>query len=89
MGTEKIYTRRQFKAGFANLLNEIEIPTNLSKEEAVKRYSDLFSFVEPHIPSSLYRFRRCNLDSVLDVEQGRISVCTANRFTDKYDSTVY
>ena len=89
MGTEKIFTRRQFKAGFANLLNEIEIPTNLSKEEAVKRYSDLFSFVEPHIPSSLYRFRRCNLDSVLDVEQGRISVCTANRFTDKYDSTVY
>lgn len=82
-------SRRQFKADFAKLLNEAEIPNNLSDREVVKRYSDLFSYIEPHIPSSLYRFRRCNLDSILDFEQGRISVCTANRFSDKHDSTVY
>ena len=89
MNNRKTYSRRQFKSDFAKLLNESEIPNNLSNQEAVKRYSNLFSFVEPHIPSSLYRFRRCNLDSIIDFEQGRISVCTANRFSDKYDSTVY
>ena len=89
MSNRKTYSRQQFKVDFAKLLNETVIPNNLSNQEVVKRYSDLFSYVEPHIPSSLYRFRRCNLDSILDFEQGRISVCTANRFTDKHDSTVY
>ena len=82
-------SRRQFKQDFAKLLDNTFIPTNLSNQEVVRRYSDLFSYVEPHIPSRLYRFRQCSIDGILDFEQGRISVCTANRFSDKYDSTVF
>lgn len=83
------YSRRQFKQDFAKLLENTFIPTNLSNQEVVRRYSDLFSYVEPHIPSRLYRFRQCSIDSILDFEHGRISVCTANRFSDRYDSHIF
>ena len=89
MKNKSTYSRRQFKHDFAKLLEITFIPTTLNNQEAVRRYSDLLSFVEPHIPSRLYRFRQCSIDSILDFEQGRISVCTANRFSDIYDSTIY
>ena len=83
------YTRKQFKTEFAKLIESISIPSNLPDAEIIKRYSDLFSFVEPHIPNKLFRFRKCNIDSIISFEQNTIPVCSASKFSDKYDSTIY
>ena len=80
-------TKKQFKAEFAKLMENTSILSNLSDSEIVKRYSEILSFVEPNIPIRLFRFRRCDLDSVISFEQGTIPVCTASKFPDKYDST--
>ena len=83
------YTRKQFKSEFAKLIESMSIPNNLPDAEIVKRYSELFSFVEPYIPNKLFRFRKCNLDRIVSFEQNTIPVCVASKFPDKYDSTIY
>lgn len=82
-------SKSQFKREFAKLMDSTEIPFSLPDSEVVKRYSEIFSFVEAHTPPKLFRFRRCDLDSILAFEQGRISLCSANQFSDKHDSTIY
>lgn len=83
------YTPRQFKAAFAKLMETTSIPANMSEADSINLYSSIFSFVEPNIPSRLFRFRKCNLDSLVSFEQNSISVCAANRFPDRFDSVVY
>lgn len=85
----KSYSRIQFKKEFAKLIDSMSIPSNLSDKETIEGYSELFSFVEPHIPNKLFRFRRCDINSIISFEQSTIPVCAANKFPDKYDSTVY
>ena len=85
----KSYSRIQFKKEFAKLIDSMSIPSNLSDKETIEGYSQLFSFVEPHIPNKLFRFRKCDINSMISFEQNTIPVCAANKFPDKYDSTVY
>ena len=70
-------------------MEKASIPSNLSNEEVIKYYSNLFSFVEPYIPNKLFRFRKCDINSIISFEQNTIPVCAAYKFPDKYDSTVY
>lgn len=83
------YSRAQFKKEFAKLMESTSISSNLSNEEIIKSYSNLFSFVEPFIPNKLFRFRKCDINSIISFEQNTIPVCAAHKFPDKYDSTVY
>jgi len=83
------YTRTQFKKEFAKLMESASIPSNLSNEEIIRSYSNLFSFVEPFIPNRLFRFRKCDINNIISFEQNTIPVCAANKFPDKYDSTVF
>ena len=89
MAKKSTYTKKQFKTEFARLIESISIPSNLPNAEIIKRYSELFSFVEPYIPNKLFRFRKCDIDSIISFEQDTIPVCTASRFSDKYDSSIY
>lgn len=90
MNIEKVsYARKQFKKEFAKLMESVSIPSNLSNEEIIKSYSNLFSFVEPFIPNKLFRFRKCDINSIISFEQNSIPVCAAYKFPDKYDSTVF
>lgn len=89
MAKRLTYTKKQFKTEFAKLIESISIPSSLQNAEIIKRYSELFSFIEPYIPNKLFRFRKCNIDSIISFEQNTIPVCTASRFPDKFDSTIY
>lgn len=51
MAKRLTYKRKQFKTEFAKLIESKSIPSNLPDAEIIKRYSDLFSFVEPYIPN--------------------------------------
>lgn len=83
------HLKTRFKKEFAKLMEQTSIPSNLSNEEIVKHYAELFSFIEPNIPNKLFRFRKCSLDNIISFEQNTIPVCTASMFSDKHDSTVY
>ena len=90
MSKEKVpYTRTQFKKEFAKLMERTSMPSTLSQEGSVKVLRDLHDFVQPYIPSKLFRFRRCGIDEVISFEQGTIPMCVADKFTDKYDSNVF
>jgi hypothetical protein len=90
MGKEKVsYTRTQFKKEFAKLMESTSTPSTLSQEEFVKVLRELHDYVQPNIPSKLFRFRKCGIDEVISLEQGTIPMCIADKFPDKYDSTVF
>lgn len=78
-----------FKKEFAKLMEKASIPENLSHEEANNVFKDLHDFVQPHIPTKLFRFRKCGIDEMISFEQGTISMCVADKFSDKYDSYVF
>ena len=84
-----LYTKVQFKKEFAKLMEKTSILSNMPDAEIIKRYTELFSFVEPYIPNKLFRFRKCDINSIISFEQNNIPVCAASKFPDKYDSTVY
>ena len=86
---KKIYSRTQFKKEFARLMEKTSVPNNLIQEERVKIIRELHDFVQPYIPSKLFRFRKCGIDEVISYEQGIIPMCVADKFTDKYDSNVF
>lgn len=83
------YTRTQFKKEFAKLMESTSIPCTLSQEESVKVLRELHDFVQPYIPSKLFRFRKCGIDEIISFEQGNIPMCVADKFSDKYDSNVF
>ena len=85
----KKFPMEDFKTRFADYLSRTCIPSNATKEEKDKIWLEMNSFVQPNIPQKLYRFRSCNLDNFISLEQETIPVCTANKFRDKYDSLVY
>ena len=90
MRKEKVsYTRMQFKKEFAKLMETTSCPSNLSKEVGVKIFRELHDFVQPYIPTQLFRFRKCGIDEVVSFEQGTIPMCIADKFPDKYDSNVF
>lgn len=90
MRKEKVsYTRIQFKKEFARLMETTSWPSNLSQEEGIKVLREVHDFVQPYIPSKLFRFRKCGIDEVISYEQGIIPMCVADNFTDKYDSNVF
>ena len=82
-------TRKQFKKEFAKLMEKSSMPNNLSQDETIKVLKELHDFVQPYIPAHLYRFRKCGIDEVISFEQGVIPMCIADKFPDKYDSTVF
>lgn len=83
------YTKNQFKKEFARLMATTSWPDNLPQEDSTKVLRELHDFVLPHIPAKLFRFRKCGIDEIISFEQGTISMCVADKFSDKYDSTVF
>ena len=86
MNKHVLYTKTQFKKKFARLMERTSIPDNLPPMETLMLYSKVWGFVSHHIPSKLFRFRKCSIDSFISFEQGTIPVCIADKFPDKYDS---
>ena len=84
-----LYTKTQFKKEFARLMEKTSIPNTFSQEESVKVLRELHDFVQPYIPSKLFRFRKCGIDELISFEQGNIPMCVADKFPDKYDSNVF
>ena len=80
-----------FREEFQRLLESTFIPTVGDEDKIEKELNAFLNHTFQNIPEKLYRYRQCDekgysLDSF---KQGIISLCNANRFSDKYDSRVY
>ena len=84
-----LLTKTQFKKEFAKLMGKTSMSENLSQDECLNVIRELHDFIQPYIPSKLYRFRKCGIDEVISFEQGTIPMCIAKKFPDKYDSNVF
>jgi hypothetical protein len=72
MSKEKVsYTKTQFKKEFARLMEKTSIPDNLPQEDANKILKKLHDFVQPHIPSKLFRFRKCG-DTIIQSQNSKV-----------------
>ena len=80
-----------FRDEFQKLLESTYIPTVGDRAEAEKKLNNFLNIAFQHIPEKLFRYRSCDKDgySLDSFKQGTISLCNANRFSDKYDSRVY
>lgn len=81
----KSYTRMQFKKEFAKLMESTSIPSNLPLEEGVKIFKELHDFVQPYVPSQLFRYRECS-DLTFDAfNKDILFASTSDEFNDPYD----
>lgn len=78
-----------FKKEFEKLLAETSISSESSNEEYCAVWKRINELLHPNIPQQLFRFRTCNLENFMTFQNGEISTCVANAFSDKYDSLVY
>ena len=72
---DKKFPMEDFKKKFAESLATTTLSSHTPVEEAAKIWADLKGFVNSHIPKKLYRFRPCNADSFISLEQATISIC--------------
>lgn len=80
-----------FRDEFQKLLESSFIPSVGDRNKTGKDLGKFLNTAFQNIPEKLYRYRQCDdkgyaLDSF---KNGTISVCIANKFSDKYDSRVY
>ena len=78
-----------FKNEFADILTNSYLPTNATSEEYAAIWSKINNIIFPNIPQKLFRFRTCNVDSIMSFQRQTISTCVAKAFKDQYDSLVY
>jgi len=79
----------EFRERFKKLIEESYIPFNADQTTESKVWQDIYSLVLPNIPKKLFRYRSMNEFSLNEFRGGRISLCHAGMFPDKYDSYLY
>ncbi len=78
-----------FREQFQKLIEQSYIPFNADKTTQSKVWSDIYKLVLPNIPKKLFRYRGVNAHSFDEIKDGKISLCHAGMFPDKYDSYLY
>ena len=80
-----------FREEFQKLLESTYIPTVGDRAKIEKELDKFLNSAFQNIPEKLYRYRQCDEKgySLGSFKNGTISLCNANRFSDKYDSRVY
>lgn len=74
---------------YKDLIYSIIIPQDLSQEEQNIRYQPLINFLQSETPSSLYRFRKCNEDSISAFDQDRIWFAPGSEMNDDFDALLF
>lgn len=86
---DNLLSGKEFRKEFAQLMSSTSVMENVPFLEKAKTIGKIRKFVQPHVPSMLFRYRKCGIEELISFEQGNISMCVADRFSDKYDSTIY
>ena len=79
----------EFRKRFQKLIEESYIPYNANPASRADIWHQIYRLVLPNIPDKLFRYRAMNDYSFDEFKNGRISLCHAGMFPDKYDSYLY
>lgn len=74
-----------FRRQFQELIEKSHIPVN-AKSNA---WHEIYNLVLPNIPQKLFRYRKKDDYSLEELRDGKIWLCHAGMFPDKYDSYLY
>lgn len=73
---------------FAKRLNSVIVPEGTSEEDMRKITFPVSEAISQMMPPSLFRCRRCDVDSIVAFKNDIIYAITADRFNDPYDTLV-
>ena len=74
---------------YKDLIYSIIIPQELPQEEQNVRYQPLVDFLQTETPSSLYRFRECNENSISAFDQDQIWFAPGSEMNDDFDALLF
>ena len=74
---------------FQRILNETVVPNNLPLEEQAAKSNMLYGYAKQHMPSALFRYRRCNERSLDAFYHDKVWVSTGACMNDGFDSRLY
>lgn len=81
--------RNELNRQFKQILETTVLPQSIPLEERNRSIQIIEDLIRPNVPERLFRFRSANLHSVMSFEHNTITLCSADLFQDKFDSTVY
>lgn len=74
---------------YKDLIYSIIVPQELPQEEQNVRYQPLVDFLQTETPSSLYRFRECNENSISAFDQDQIWFAPGSEMNDDFDALLF
>lgn len=81
--------RAELNKQFKQLLESTVLPQNRPLDESRRLLRAIDDWVRSNIPERLFRFRCDNTYNVISFEHNTIQLCSADMFSDKFDSVVY
>ena len=73
---------------FANRLNSVVVPEGISAEGMRKITAPISEAISQMMPPSLFRCRKCDVNSIVAFKNDIIYAGTADKFNDPYDTLV-
>ena len=71
---------------YSDMIHSIVVPATLSQEEMIKCYQPLTEFLQTETPERLYRFRRCDENSIAAFDQDQLWFAPGSKMNDDYDA---
>lgn len=74
---------------YSDMIHSIVVPATLSQEDMIKCYQPLTEFLQAETPERLYRFRRCDENSIAAFDQDQLWFAPGCKMNDDYDALLY
>lgn len=74
---------------YCKLLNTITVPSWISDQEKEATLKPLIEWIHKHIPTKLYKFRKCNENNINAFRNQQIWFGTGSQMNDDFDARLY
>lgn len=74
---------------YGDMIHSIIVPATLSQEEMLKCYQPLTEFLQTETPDRLYRFRRCDENSISAFDQDQLWFSPGYKMNDDFDALLH
>lgn len=78
-----------FRNEFWDKLSSIKIPSNTPRQEQLKILHDISNILQPHLPTSIFKYRVCNTRNIDALSRNVIYAVPASYMNDPFDCLVY
>lgn len=78
-----------FRDEFWDKLSSIRIPSNTPRQDQLKLLHDIGNILQPHLPTSIFKYRACNTRNIDALSRNVIYAVPASYMNDPFDGLVY